>query len=83
MNMTIHADKITNPLNFFKHPSEVEKDSGLSIADKVKLLQNWLDDIKLQQIAEEENMPPPRQPRYFAADVEALLHKYQNELNNH
>ncbi len=79
--MSIHTYKIASPHNFFKHPSEVEKGPDLSIPDKVKLLQNWLDDIKLQQIAEAENMPPIRQPRYFAADVEALLDKYQTELN--
>jgi hypothetical protein len=78
MNTT--AEKIANPLNFYQHPNEVEGDSELSIDDKIKLLENWLDDIKLRQIAEEENMPPPEETRYYLGDVEALLQKYKIEL---
>jgi hypothetical protein len=78
--MNTHAEKIASPLNFFKHPSEIERDPELSLVDKVKLLQNWLDDIKLRQIAEEENMGPATETRYYSADVEALLNKYKKEL---
>ena len=72
-------DKISNPLNFYKTPSEVESDDELSIAEKIKLLVNWIDDIKLRQIAEAENMTSSHETRYYMAEVERLLHKYQSE----
>jgi len=72
-------EKIASPLNFYTIPQEVEKDDGLSIEEKIKLLKNWLDDIKLRQIAEAENMPPAQETRYYMADVERLLLKYESE----
>ena len=75
--MNKNNDKIANPLDYYKHPSEVDHDDELNIEDKVKLLINWLDDIKLRQTAESENMPPAHESRFYAADVERFLHKYQ------
>lgn len=77
--MNKNDDKIANPLDYYEHPAEVDRDNELSVEDKVKLLTNWLDDIKLRQTAEEENMPPADDSRFYAADVEHLLHKYQAE----
>lgn len=70
------ADKISNPLNFYHRPSDVEADKELSVDDKVTLLTNWLDDIFLRQLAEYENMSPAEEPYYHTAEVERLLHKY-------
>ncbi|GGI90033.1 hypothetical protein [Legionella impletisoli] len=73
-------DKIANPLKFYTTPSEVELDSELSVDEKVKLLINWLDDINLRIIAESENMPArEEETRFYMAEVERLLHKYQHE----
>ncbi|WP_133128921.1 hypothetical protein [Legionella nagasakiensis] len=77
MNTT--QDKIANPLNYYKKPIEVEQDRTLSVAEKIKLLTNWLDDINLRQIAEAENMQAKDNGRTYIADVERLLHKYQTE----
>ncbi|MBA2651711.1 MAG: hypothetical protein H0U73_05540 [Tatlockia sp.] len=49
-------DKVANPTKFFQHPKEIMDDSTLTSLDKIKLLENWLDEIVLKQIAEEENM---------------------------
>jgi hypothetical protein len=76
-DMKTVLDKIANPLKFYRHPQEVEMDEELSRADKIKLLMNWLDDIKLRQIAEGENMPSPRELHYYTADVENLLNYYR------
>ena len=72
-------EKIANPLKFYKKPLEVEQDSELSLTDKIKLLINWLDDISLQQVAEEENMPAIRDTHYYAADVQRLLKKLKHQ----
>ncbi|RUR10350.1 hypothetical protein [Legionella septentrionalis] len=77
--MDKNLEKIANPLKFYKHPFEVENDAELSIDDKIKLLTNWLDDIELRQVAEEENMPASNESRHYTAEVEKLLHKYQQE----
>ncbi|KTD21087.1 Uncharacterised protein [Legionella londiniensis] len=77
--MSIVEDKIANPLKFYNRPIEVEYDSDLSLEDKIKLLTNWLDDIRLRQIAEAENMVDGEQPPTYIAEVEHLLHKYQVE----
>ena len=75
--MNTKEDKIANPLDYYEHPNEVDKDTHLTIDEKVKLLINWLDDIRLRQTAEEENMPPAEDTRYYMADVERILHQYQ------
>jgi len=75
--MNDKIDKIANPLNFYKYPTEVEQDDELSVEEKIKLLVNWLDDINLRQIAEAENMPVTHETRYYMAEVERLLRKYK------
>lgn len=54
--MSISEQKIANPLNFYESPSDVAHDRDLSLEDKIKTLDNWLNDIELRDIADEENM---------------------------
>lgn len=77
MNKTL--EKISNPLNFYQTPTEVEDDQTLSVEEKIKLLQNWLNDIYLRQTAESENMSSSDNTRFYVADVERLLEKYLAE----
>ncbi|QBR84005.1 hypothetical protein E3983_06350 [Legionella israelensis] len=77
--MNSKLDKIANPLNFYKNPIDVDKDKELTIGEKIKVLQNWLDDINLRQIAEAENMPSYHPSRYHMAEIEQLLRQYQNK----
>ena len=77
--MIKNADKIADPLSFYKNPTGVANDDTLSVAEKIKLLENWLDDIKLRQIAISENMQPEfAEPRYYTAEVASLLAKYKS-----
>lgn len=75
--MNTNEDKIANPLKFYQRPEEIEKDTSLSIEEKIKLLLNWLDDIRLRQVAEAENMPAADNSRTYVAEIEQLLHQYQ------
>jgi hypothetical protein len=52
----MNKNKIANPTKFYQHPKDILKEHSLSDVDKIKLLENWLDDIKLKLIAEDENM---------------------------
>jgi len=72
-------EKISNPLNFYENPEDVEKDEALTVEEKIKVLTSWLDDIKLRQIAEAENMQSYHQNHYHMAEVERLLFKFQQE----
>ncbi|STY28621.1 Uncharacterised protein [Legionella wadsworthii] len=70
----MNHDKVANPIKFYKHPDEVKKDNSLSTTDKIKLLENWLDDIKLKLIAEDESMYSTQsRPKYFVAEIQKLL----------
>ncbi|MBA2656422.1 MAG: hypothetical protein H0U70_05490 [Tatlockia sp.] len=51
-----NLEKIANPTKFFQSPEELNNDNSLSALEKIKSLENWLDEIVLKQIAEEENM---------------------------
>ncbi len=55
--MTPTESKIANPLNHYRLPNDVSHDRTLSLEEKIKTLDNWLNDIELRQHAEEENMP--------------------------
>lgn len=77
--MNSKLDKIANPLNFYKNPIDVDKDNELSQEEKIKVLENWLNDINLRQIAEAENMSSPHSSRYHMAEIEQLLRQYQNK----
>ncbi len=70
-------EKIGIPIKFYHHPNELDKDSSLSREEKVKALENWLDDIRLKLIAEDENMGCTfPAPRYFTSEIMSLLEKY-------
>ena len=75
--MSIKEDKIANPLNFYSQPAEVEHDNELTVDDKITLLANWLDDIRLRQVAEAENMPNCEEARTYIGEIEHLLHQYE------
>lgn len=77
--MMSKVDKIADPVDHYNHPDEVEADNELSIEDKITLLTNWLDDIKLQQVAEEENMPSENGAHTYIEPIKALLRKYRQE----
>jgi hypothetical protein len=62
--MSISEKKIANPLNFYDEPADVAHDRNLSLEGKIKTLDNWLDDINLRQLADEENMPEAYQGQH-------------------
>lgn len=80
--MSIKENKIANPLNFYSQPSEVEQDNELTVDDKIKVLTNWLDDIRLRETAEAENMPNIEQSRTYIAEIEHLLHQYEMQQSD-
>lgn len=56
----INFDKdkaIYNPGNYFKIPMEIVETTFLNLDEKLVALRNWELDIRLNDIAEEENMP--------------------------
>ena len=76
--MSISEKKIANPLNFYDTPSDVAHDRNLSLDNKIKTLDNWLNDIELQQVAEEENMPGEHQEQREQVDyLRRLLRTYR------
>ena len=77
---TMENDKIANPTKFYRHPDEVKKDPSLSKEEKITLFENWLDDIKLKLIAEEENMPSTIEgPKYYIREINEILSSYKEQ----
>lgn len=74
-------DKIANPLRYYHHPSELDLDDSLGCEEKIRLLQNWLDDIRLRMTAESENMPESNHEHYMTREVEDLLRQYQEKIS--
>lgn len=71
------ADKIANPTKFYQHPNEIKMDTTLSTEDKIKSLENWLDDIKLKQVAEEEYMLSTQDNgKNYIKEINNLLEEY-------
>lgn len=69
--------KIGNPIKFYHHPNELDKDASLSNEEKIIALENWLDDIKLKLIAEDESMSCTLSaPEYYTHEILCLLKKY-------
>ena len=76
--MSISDEKISNPLNFYEEPSDVAHDRNLSLEDKIKTLDNWLNDIELQDVADAENMNIPRYDSREEVDyLRRLLRTYR------
>lgn len=46
-----------DPSDYFDHPGEVATAPGLSIEDKVKILENWELDVDRRLSSTAENMP--------------------------
>ncbi|MDF1678661.1 MAG: hypothetical protein P1U32_08220 [Legionellaceae bacterium] len=76
--MSISKKKIANPLNFYDKPSDVAHDRNLSLENKIKTLDNWINDIELQHVAEEENMPGVHREQREQVDyLRRLLRTYR------
>lgn len=45
---------------YFDRPLEVVQEKALSKTDKIRLLKGWKQDIKLEEVAEEESMHSSR-----------------------
>jgi hypothetical protein len=67
-------EKIATPIKFYTDPEEIKEDLTLLHEEKIKLLENWLDDIFLKQIAEDESMVVAGEP------VEDLTARVQKTL---
>ncbi len=76
--MSNSEQKISNPLNFYNEPSDVAHDTGLSLEEKIKTLDNWLNDIEQQDVADAENMALPRYDTREEVDyLRRLLRTYR------
>lgn len=75
MNTT--ESKIANPLNHYKIPNDVSHDRTLSLEEKIKTLDNWLNDIELRQHAEEESMASQHDLRDEVDALRRLLRTYR------
>ncbi|MDF1683169.1 MAG: hypothetical protein P1U36_00785 [Legionellaceae bacterium] len=75
MNTT--ESKIANPLNHYKLPNDVSHDRTLSLDEKIKILDNWQNDIELRQHAEEENMASLHELRDEVDTLRRLLRTYR------
>jgi hypothetical protein len=49
-------DVLFNPTRYFSSPVEVVETTELELDQKIALLLNWEWDVKLEEVAEEENM---------------------------
>ena len=73
-------DKVANPTKFYRNPEEAKHDHTLSDDEKITLFENWLDDIKLKLIAEEENMSSTIDgPKYYTRELNELLAFYKSD----
>jgi hypothetical protein len=60
-----------NPAAVFNSPQEVVSNRELSREQKIQILQQWEQDARLMEVAEEENMPGP-QPKLLQPIRKAL-----------
>lgn len=69
---------VFNPAGYFKSPTDVINEKKLTHDDMVRALKNWELDIRLNDIAVEENMPSflhPRKNSVSLQDVHLALEK--------
>jgi len=57
--MTSFEEYMLNPGKAFNSPAEVVQHAGLSAAQKVRILQQWKNEIEQLKVATAENMPGP------------------------
>ena len=77
--MTTAEKKIANPLNYYANPEELDQDDTLSVEEKIKALESWLNDIQLRETAEAENMLSVHNSSgHFVKQIESLLRKYNS-----
>jgi|GEM_PF-3342371 len=83
--MSIQEQKIANPLKFYSEPEDVAHDKHLSLEEKIKVLDNWLNDIDLHAIADDENMQGKFKDRRQHVDyLRRLLRTYRaHQAHNH
>ncbi|RUO25219.1 hypothetical protein CWE09_00300 [Aliidiomarina minuta] len=62
---------IQNPSKYFEHPGEVATTPGLSVEDKVKILESWEIDANEMLTADSENMPDKRNEQ-LTDDLQAI-----------
>jgi len=62
---------LTDPSAVFKKPQEVIETGDLSREQKIEILQQWEQDARLMEVAEEESMPGP-QPKLLQPIRDAL-----------
>ena len=68
------SDRKLNPSDYFERPADVLEADDLSREDKIEALINWANEIRLLQVAEEENMRgAPGLGEQLAAVEQALL----------
>lgn len=73
----------SDPAQVFKHPDEVVHLQGVSLADKIDILQRWAYDEREKVVAEEENMPDLlHDEENLLEDISRCLLELQN-ANNH
>jgi len=60
-----------NPAAVFKSPQEIVSIQELSREQKIEILQQWEQDARLMEVAEEESMPGP-QPKLLQPIRDAL-----------
>jgi hypothetical protein len=66
-------EKKSNPSDHFDDPRQVLDDGELSKADKIEVLTNWANEIRLLLVAEEENMGGSQELADRLAAVEQAL----------
>ena len=76
-------EKKSNPSEHFDDPQQVLDDAELSKADKIEVLTNWANEIRLLLVAEEENMGgSPAPAERLAAVEQALLSLGEDDVSH-
>lgn len=57
--MKSFEEYMRNPGKAFNSPAEVVQHAGLNAAQKIRILQQWKDEVEQLQAATAENMPGP------------------------
>jgi len=76
-------EKKSDPSEHFDDPHQVLDDAELSKADKLEVLTSWANEIRLLQVAEEENMGgSPELAERLAAVEQALLSLGEDDVSH-
>lgn len=69
---------LADPASAYAIPEDVLKDSRLTRAQKIKVLEQWAFDARELQVAEEENMRGDSKPTMLH-QVLVVLHQFEKE----